>query len=205
MGRFEFRLADVGEGIHEVEVLGWKVKTGDRVGAFDPLCEVESAKATVELTSPVAGRVGEIRVPAGGTARVGEVLVVLDTEAPADERAAPAERSDEEWFGIVGAPPRPAVASTPAPASSGNAVRAAPLVRKLARDRGIRLEDVPGSGPEGRVRLADLEAYAERLATTVTAARAPSPPPTIGVGGRWPAGASASPSTWWRPCAGRRR
>ncbi len=153
MSRFEFRLADVGEGIHEVEVLEWKVKSGDRIAAFDPLCEVESAKAAVELTSPVAGQVVETRVPAGATARVGEVLVVIEEGS-----------SEEDWFGVVGTPPPPI--STPASPShrSENTVRAAPLVRKLARERGIRLEDVVGTGPEGRIRLADLEAYVESVA-----------------------------------------
>jgi pyruvate dehydrogenase E2 component (dihydrolipoamide acetyltransferase) len=174
MSAFEFRLADVGEGIHEVEILAWKVQPGDRVRAFDPLCQVESAKAAVELTSPVAGRIAETRVPVGGTARVGEVLVVIDTEAPADVPAAPANAGPEEgWFGIVGAPPRPVPEGAPREARSENAVRAAPLVRKVARDRGIRLEDVPGSGPEGRVRLADLEAYAARATPSGPAIAAP--------------------------------
>jgi pyruvate dehydrogenase E2 component (dihydrolipoamide acetyltransferase) len=169
---YEFRLADVGEGIHEVEVLAWNVQPGDQVGAFQPLCQVESAKATVELTSPVAGRVVETRIPEGGMAQVGQVLAVIEEEA-------------KEYFGIVGAPPsapppasappglgaRPKipaeVASPPAgegPASDAEPgregpVRAAPLVRRVAKEQGIRLEDVAGSGPQGRVRLADLERH----------------------------------------------
>ena len=126
---FEFRLADVGEGIHEVQLLTWRVKPGDEVDAFQPLCEVESAKATVELTSPVGGRVVEARVPEGAVAQVGEVLAVI-------------EEAEQGW--VVGRPP----------------VRAAPLVRKLAREQGIKLEEVSGSGPAGRVRLADLERHA---------------------------------------------
>src|SRR5947199_6895515 len=90
---FEFRLADVGEGIHEVELLRWAVEPGDVVAAFQPLCQVESAKATVELTSPVAGTVVETRVPEGQTAQVGQVLAVID---PA-----------EQWVGIVGSQPAP--------------------------------------------------------------------------------------------------
>ena len=152
---FEFRLADVGEGIHEVEVLTWNVQPGDEVAAFQPLCQVESAKATVELTSPVAGRVVETRVPEGGLAQVGQVLAVIEQEAG-------------EYFGIVGAPPSaaaaprhtsPEVASPPA--GEGRVVRAAPLVRRLAKEQGIRLEDVKGSGPQGRVRLADLERHTQ--------------------------------------------
>jgi pyruvate dehydrogenase E2 component (dihydrolipoamide acetyltransferase) len=229
MAPFEFRLADVGEGIHEVEILAWKVRPGDQVQAFDPLCEIESAKAAVELTSPVAGHIRETRVPVGGTARVGEVLVVIDRAAPAGPAsaapaatlaaiataspvapagpstpgspaapavslaptfapapgvagaplAAPApaaaELPAEDWFGIVGAPPREAAISAPPVARTENAVRAAPLVRKLARERGVRLEDVAGSGPDGRVRLADLEAYVARLTPAPAVGLAPAP------------------------------
>ena len=151
---FEFRLADVGEGIHEVELLSWNVQPGDEVAAFQPLCQVESAKATVELTSPVAGRVVETRVPEGATARVGEVLAVIEQSS--------------EWVGIVGSPPAagpaslPVRAAAPEGAASHLPVRAAPLVRRLAKERGIRLEDVAGSGPQGRVRLADLDRFAQQ-------------------------------------------
>jgi pyruvate dehydrogenase E2 component (dihydrolipoamide acetyltransferase) len=166
---YEFRLADVGEGIHEVQVLAWNVQPGDQVAAFQPLCHVESAKATVELTSPVAGRVAETRVPEGGMAQVGQVLAVIEEEA-------------REYFGIVGAPPSPAepprVSVEPAPrasansappelvsppAGAGSVVRAAPLVRRLAKEQGIPLEEVRGSGPQGRVRLADLERHKLQL------------------------------------------
>src|SRR5712691_2433756 len=136
---FEFKLPDLGEGIHEAQVLAWKVSPGQAVEAFQPLCEVESAKAAVELTSPVAGHVRETRFAEGSTARLGDVLLVIDTD---DFVAPPPQR--EEWFGIVGSPPKKATAD--------KHVLAAPFVRKLARDRGVRLEDVQGTGPQGRVR-----------------------------------------------------
>ncbi len=77
---FEFRLPDLGEGIQEAEVLGWSVAPGDEVAAFQTLCQVESAKAAVELTSPVAGRIASVAVPVGAVARKGEVLVLIDTD-----------------------------------------------------------------------------------------------------------------------------
>jgi pyruvate dehydrogenase E2 component (dihydrolipoyllysine-residue acetyltransferase) len=144
---FEFKLPDLGEGIHEAQVLAWKVRPGQAVQAFDALCEVESAKAAVELTAPVAGTVLETRFAEGDVARLGDVLVVIETA----NGAAPKE---EEWFGIVGS--RPAAAPT-AKSDAPNRVRAAPLVRRLARERGINLETVVGSGPQGRVRIADLD------------------------------------------------
>jgi pyruvate/2-oxoglutarate dehydrogenase complex dihydrolipoamide acyltransferase (E2) component len=99
---YEFRLADVGEGIHEVQVLAWNVHPGEQVAAFQALCQVESAKATVELTSPVAGRVVETRVPEGGLAQVGQVLAVIDQQP-------------SEYFGIVGSAPAPEPASHAGP------------------------------------------------------------------------------------------
>jgi pyruvate dehydrogenase E2 component (dihydrolipoamide acetyltransferase) len=165
---FEFRLPDLGEGIREAQVLAWKVVPGQDVAAFQALCDVESAKAAVELTAPVAGRVRETRFPEGATAKLGDVLVVIDTDVdgngPAPLEAAVAEEG--EWFGIVGsAPPRGESGvdeSGVAKVESAvpQRVRAAPFVRKLARDLGVPLEDVAGSGVHGRVRIADVEAQA---------------------------------------------
>ena len=136
---FEFRLPDLGEGIQEAELLAWNVATGDEVQAYQPLCQVESAKAAVELTAPVAGRVGPLQAQPGDTIRVGDVLLTIHEPA-----------ADSEWFGIVGRPAEPAP------------VRAAPFVRKLARELNVRLEDVAGSGPQGRVRAKDVESAALR-------------------------------------------
>jgi len=178
---FEFKLPDLGEGIHEAQVLAWKVTPGEDVIAFQPLCEVESAKAAVELTAPVAGRVRETRFAEGDIARLGDVLVVIDTDGPGATpgpgRTAPGAPAPEpEWFGIVGSPPRPA----DAPAASPRAVervRAAPFVRRLARDLGVRLDDVAGSGPHGRVRIADVEARAARPAEPAGQPPVPAAPP----------------------------
>jgi pyruvate dehydrogenase E2 component (dihydrolipoamide acetyltransferase) len=151
---FEFKLPDLGEGIHEAQVLAWRVTPGQEVAAFQALCEVESAKAAVELTAPVAGRVLETRFAEGAIAQLGDVLVVIDTQA--DGNASAEEPPD--WFGIVGSAPK-APAPAPVPVRHDERkVLAAPFVRKLAREKGVRLEDVPGSGPHGRVRIADIEA-----------------------------------------------
>jgi pyruvate dehydrogenase E2 component (dihydrolipoyllysine-residue acetyltransferase) len=152
---FEFRLPDLGEGIQEAELLQWKVALGEHVAAFQPLCDVESAKAAVELTAPVAGQVRELCVAAGAIARRGDLLVVLDTDADGDSQR---EAAGDEWFGIVGR--APAAVTAPAP-TEGSFVRAAPFVRKLARDLGVNLADIHGSGPQGRVRASDVQAYAQ--------------------------------------------
>src|SRR6476646_1645814 len=96
---FEFKLPDLGEGIHEAQVLAWKVAPGQEVAAFQALCEVESAKAAVELTSPVAGRVLETRFAEGDTAHLGDVLVLIETGGNGE-----AASTGAEWFGIVGRP-----------------------------------------------------------------------------------------------------
>jgi pyruvate dehydrogenase E2 component (dihydrolipoamide acetyltransferase) len=160
---FEFRLPDLGEGIQEAQLLAWRVAPGQQVAAFQPLCEVESAKAAVELTAPVAGRVLERRFAEGDLAHIGDVLVVLDTDAHAVPAPTASNASlpthltpasaDEDWFGIVGTPPTAAAR----PSRDPDRVRAAPIVRRLARERGINLEEIAGSGPQGRVRLADLD------------------------------------------------
>jgi pyruvate dehydrogenase E2 component (dihydrolipoamide acetyltransferase) len=166
---FEFKLPELGEGIHEAQVLAWKVTAGQEVVAFQPLCEVESAKAAVELTAPVAGRVRETKFAEGDIARLGDVLVVIDTDG--DEPGG----GEPEWFGIVGSPPRAAEAPPRAQQTprAPERVRAAPFVRKLARDLGVPLEGISGSGPHGRVRIIDVEARAAqpaapaRTATTI--------------------------------------
>src|SRR5438445_8932803 len=154
---FEFKLPDLGEGIHEAQVLAWKVRPGQQVAAFEPLCEVESAKAAVELTAPVAGRVLETRFAEGDTAHLGDVLVVLETTDGASQPPTrEVEATDGEWFGIVGSAP------ATKPSRLQKQVRAAPFVRRLARERGIKLEDVAGSGPQGRIRVADLDGADEK-------------------------------------------
>ncbi len=175
---FEFKLPDLGEGIHEAQVLAWKVTPGQEVAAFEPLCEVESAKAAVELTAPVAGRIVETRVAEGAVAQLGDVLVVIDTHNGVSTSPGPPAADAPEWFGIVGSPPR---AHQPSLHQDRQRVRAAPFVRKLARDRGVRLEDVAGSGPHGRVRIADIDALAAADGQPAAPGRsAPSRPDALG-------------------------
>src|SRR6266849_2383263 len=123
---FEFKLPDLGEGIHEAQVLTWKVTPGQQVAAFQPLCEVESAKAAVELTAPVAGRVVETRFAEGAIAQLGDVLVVIDTHGDGNASA----EEPREWFGIVGSPPKVPAAAPVLIRESERKVLAAPFVRK---------------------------------------------------------------------------
>jgi 2-oxoisovalerate dehydrogenase E2 component (dihydrolipoyl transacylase) len=155
MGRYVFKLPDVGEGIAEAEVVAWHVAVGDQVAEDQPLADVMTDKATVELTSPVAGRVIERNGAEGDLLAIGSDLVVLETEAGA--AAAPpapkAEPKPAQPEAVVKAAPEP----PPRPATSGHAL-AAPAVRERARALGLDLAGIAGTGPEGRVTHADLDA-----------------------------------------------
>jgi len=182
---FEFKLPDIGEGLTEGEVVKWLVKLGQAVKEDEPMVEVMTDKATVEITAPTTGTIAEIRAKEGEVVPVGNVMVVIETgsaAAPAQE-AAPAP---------VAAPapapaptPAPAAAPTPAPAAAPAAAPvtaptqplrartlAAPATRKLARQLGVALDAVPATGDNGRVTRLDVEAFA---AAGGAAAPAPAP------------------------------
>lgn len=187
---FEFKLPDIGEGVHEGEVVQWKVKEGEVVKEDQPLLEVMTDKATVEITSPRAGRIARIAAKEGQVVKVGELLVAIDesgaggapgkpspqAQAPQEQgklqeafHAAPQEKKDKTLFEGLGegayakyqspeAKARAASAASPvAPAAPGGKVLATPAVRKHARELGVDITRVPGSGPLGRVTHEDLE------------------------------------------------
>jgi pyruvate dehydrogenase E2 component (dihydrolipoamide acetyltransferase) len=158
---YEFRLPDVGEGIHEAEILKWLVEVGETVGLNQPMVEIQTDKAVVEIPAPVKGKVAEIRAKPGAVARVGDVIITI---APADGQPASQKAAANGQSGRQAAPPEQ---PTPAPerptagiAGPGQRVLAAPYVRKLARELGIDLAQVPGSGPAGRVLPEDVQHFA---------------------------------------------
>jgi 2-oxoisovalerate dehydrogenase E2 component (dihydrolipoyl transacylase) len=148
MARYVFRLPDVGEGIAEAEIVEWRVAVGDTVEEEQPLVDVMTDKATVELTSPVAGVVLERGGEEGQELAVGEALVVLETEGAAPAEAA-AKRAPAKTKAAA-----PAAAAQPAAAKP----LASPATRRRAKEAGVDLASVEGSGPEGRVLDADLAA-----------------------------------------------
>lgn len=165
---YEFRLPDIGEGLHEAEVLQWFVKVGDTITADQPVVEVQTDKAAVEITSPVAGRVVELAGDVGSVVKVGDVLIAVDTEGagsvagPVPENSLPSRPS--------GAAPQPAL--TPASSGQGKRVLAAPAVRKLARDLGVDLTQVVASDPRGHITRADVERQASAKLVTQPVASA---------------------------------
>jgi 2-oxoisovalerate dehydrogenase E2 component (dihydrolipoyl transacylase) len=168
MARYEFRLPDVGEGVAEAEITAWHVAVGDEVQEDQLLAEVMTDKATVEMESPVTGRVIELGGAVGDQLPVGSVLVVLETEAEAPAvTQQPATESSSRAAPAPAAPASAAEAGAPEPPSGP--VAASPAVRKRARDLGIDLAQVPTTG--GRIRHADLDAFL----TARGGSRAPSP------------------------------
>lgn len=169
MSHYTFKLPDVGEGIAEAEVVAWHVAVGDQVAEDQPLADVMTDKATVELTSPVAGRVLERNGAEGDLLAVGAPLVVLETDAEtkAEPEIAPAAAAAEP----KPEPQAPAARPVVAPFPAGKAL-AAPAVRERARALGVDLASVAGGGPDGRVTHADLDAALTRGGRSVSAAYA---------------------------------
>ncbi|ARS26324.1 dihydrolipoamide acetyltransferase family protein [Sphingomonas sp. KC8] len=174
MARFTFKLPDIGEGIAEAEIVAWHVAVGDVVEEDQPLADVMTDKATVEMTAPVAGKVLEIAGAAGDMIAIGAVLAVFEAdgeeEAAPEMTSAPAPLPEQEGPGVgsersePSAPPAPSPsvpASAPPPnAAKGAAPRtlASPAVRQRAKDLGIDLASVK-SAQGDRVRHADLDAF----------------------------------------------
>jgi len=190
----EFKLPDIGEGIAEGEIVKWLVKAGDSVKEHQAVVEVMTDKATVEVPSPAAGVIGELRAQAGQTVPVGSVIFTLQMAGG----AAPAQLAHHAPAAAHAAPP-PAKVAAPAPAmasaapahvaasASDGRIPAVPSARRLARELGIDLAAVSGSGRHGVVRRADIEAYAASGASKTVAT--PAAASTVAA----PARASAAP------------
>lgn len=146
--KYEFKLPDLGEGIAEVELRRWLVSEGESVAEHQKVLEVETDKAVVEVPSPHAGKVARIHYREGEIVRVGEIILTITDEAPVPERP----RS----VGIVGVLPEADETVPPPPVTSGGELLATPLVRRLARERGIDLAGIRGSGPRGSIIPEDL-------------------------------------------------
>ena len=173
MSDYEFKLPDIGEGVVEGEVVQWHVSVGDSVSEDDPIVDVMTDKATVTIPSPVNGTIASLSGDVGDMVAVGSTLVQFGSAdgasapSPATESEPEPEPDPEpepEPEPIV--PPSPTPKSDPVPVampapepvSSGRAL-ASPAVRRRAREAGVELSQVRGSGPAGRIRHADLDAF----------------------------------------------
>ena len=168
MGKQEFKLPDIGEGVVEGEVVQWHVAAGDTVTEDDPIVDVMTDKATVTIPSPVTGVVTSLSGDVGDMVAVGSTLVEFDSDADAAPASKPEAEPEAASSPTPPPAPEPAADPTPAPAAAKPApapaaassrVLASPAIRRRAREAGVDLSQVRGSGPAGRVRHADLDAY----------------------------------------------
>ena len=173
-----FMLSDIGEGIAEVEVMQWFVKAGDKVEQFEKLCEVQSDKATVEITSPFVGSIASLAYAAGEIAKTGTPLLhyVPEGAAKAPAAVAPVAAPAAAAPASATAAARPAAAAT---AGGNTKVLAAPAARGIAKQHGVDLAMVTGTGRNGHVTKEDVLNYVARGAappTRVVTAATPAPP-----------------------------
>ena len=151
MSRYVFKLPDLGEGAVEAEIVAWRVAAGGEVQEDQPLVEMLTQKATVEVPAPVAGRVLSTTGTPGERVAVGAELAVFETSGGA--AAAAVEPAATPAKSTPSAPP-----AAPAAQPDSRRVATSPAIRRRAREAGIDLTTIAGSGPHGRVVLQDLEA-----------------------------------------------
>ncbi len=180
----EFLLPDLGEGLEEAEILAWHVQVGDHVAVDQEIVEVETAKAAVAVPVPYAGLVAEIHAAPGAVVAVGHPLITIAEEASGNvligygTMTAPrrgtrsARRSSRR---VPAQAPATAPAAVPAPGRRGPVPVISPLVRKIARDAGLDLAGLTGTGPAGLVRREDVRRALARRTAAEPAAAAASP------------------------------
>jgi pyruvate dehydrogenase E2 component (dihydrolipoamide acetyltransferase) len=190
---FDFYMPDIGEGVVEGEIVGWKVKEGDHVKLDQPLVEVMTDKATVELPSPRAGVIKKINFKDGDICPVGKVLVVIEEEAAASTgngKKAPAVVADEPPRAHA-APQQQAKVAQNVPVSTRGAtsggievvdattererVLATPATRRLARELGVEIGRVPATGKHGRVTTEDVKRFKDQPAPAAQQAKSYTP------------------------------
>lgn len=197
MSRFTFRLPELGEGIHEGEIVKWHVQPGDTVEEDQVIMEVQNDKAVVEVPSPVKGKVLELKVTEGTVSVVGDPLIEFEVEgevpnlpdhghghgdAPAAEAPAAAEKMEPgcDIGSQVSAnanqaletPMAQATATAVAAPIDRKHVLATPSVRKYAREKGVQLANVPGTGKLGRITREDIDRFVAGGAAPAAAAPA---------------------------------
>lgn len=156
----EFRLPELGEGVTEGELVKWRVKVGESVKDDQPLCEVMTDKATIEIPSPFSGKITELAAKEGEIVKVHQLLVKADVAGGASAAASSAPAAHSAPAAAQAAPAKTAAPAAPAMADfSGTSmsVLASPSTRKLAREMGVDLNRVAGSGPHGRILRQDVE------------------------------------------------
>ena len=194
-----FILPDLGEGVHEAEIISWKVKPGDRVEEHQTLAEMETDKALVEVPSPWSGVIEKLHGKEGEIVAVGSVLVSYEADnggVATEPRLEEPKTESEDAGTVVGSVESSLTVSDrftrrdhqePDADGSGKAL-ATPAVRRVARELGVDINEIPGTGRGGRVTVGDVHAYTggETAQPAVAAAAPPPPISTDGVAKRIP-------------------
>ncbi len=190
--KFDFLFPDIGEGLDEGIIMKWLVSEGDIIKEGDSVAEVETDKVTAEIPSPRSGKVGKLIYKEGDTVNVGQVLITIEVEGEeGDQPAESVEVVEEETAGVVGEviasseviPPSTEEVVVSSGPTKDKKVLATPVARKMAKDLGVDISSVVGTGPNGRVMKEDIQnskAQASIPAGKVEAIKAPeSIPPTL--------------------------
>ena len=173
MGTYAFKLPDIGEGVVEGEVVEWMVSVGDTVKEDDPILSVMTDKATVEIPSPVDGKVTKMIGEPGDILPVGEVCIEFEVEGSGNASASSEEpepvveevvetkpaKKEVKTEPVVEKAPEPVAAAAPVAKAAGTKALASPAVRQRAREANVDLQLVLGSGPGGRISHADLDRH----------------------------------------------
>ncbi|HZJ89570.1 MAG TPA: dihydrolipoamide acetyltransferase family protein [Bacilli bacterium] len=181
---YDFKFSDIGEGLHEGTILKWHVKVGDKVKEGDTLVEIETDKVNAELPSPVDGVIMKLGADEGVTINVGETVAIIDdgsgaevADEPAQETEAVTEESAPGVIGeievsseIIGSSNEVSAPSV----TTNTKAKATPAARKVARDLGVDINKVIGTGPSGRVMKDDIRAFANNSAATPVVSSVPS-------------------------------
>ncbi|HZK00458.1 MAG TPA: dihydrolipoamide acetyltransferase family protein [Tissierellaceae bacterium] len=174
--KFEFQFPDIGEGLDEGVIMKWLVEEGDDINEGDSLAEVETDKVTTEIPSPKTGKVSELKFNEGDKINVGQVFITIEIEGQAASETTEtieAEVVEEETAGVVGEviasseviPPSTEEVSLRARPAKETKVLATPVARKMAKDLGVDIATVIGSGPNGRVMKEDIQKAKDQLST----------------------------------------
>jgi len=163
MSEYIFKLPDLGEGTVEAEIAEWMVKVGDVVQEEDTICSMLTDKAAVELTAPVSGRITSVAGEVGDTIAVGRPLIIFDTGAQAEKPEA-AEEPETRGRETTVTPEATSAPTDVALTQADTAVKTSPSIRMRAKEAGIDLTQIPGTGPRGRILQTDFESFLARQA-----------------------------------------
>jgi pyruvate dehydrogenase E2 component (dihydrolipoamide acetyltransferase) len=195
-------MPQMGESIVEGTITKWLKKPGDKVQRDEPLFEISTDKVDAEIPAPASGVLQEIKVTEGTTVGVNTVVgtIAVDGEAaasPAKPAPAPApparEEKKEERKPAAAAAPAPPASAAPVQESEDEETRSSPLVRKIAREHGVSLSQVSGTGLGGRITKQDIMAFVEHQSSAPTAAPAPASQPAVASAPSRPPAAAAYP------------